>query len=791
MPRPGRMTTERAKDFKGTLRQLLQTMSHYKLPLITAIVFAILSTIFNIAGPKVLAKATTALATGWVAKLRGTGSIDFVYIGRVLLFLLGMYLLSSAFSFIQGWLMTGLSQKVCYDFRRRINQKIDRLPLAYFEKRTVGEVLSRITNDVDTLGQSLNQSITQLITSVTTMIGVLIMMLSISPRMTLIAILILPVSLALVLLVVRFSQKYFKAQQATLGVVNGQVEEVYSGHNVVKAFNREAVVLNDFNAANDKLYESAWKSQFLSGLMMPIMNFVGNLGYVAVAIVGSIFAANGTITIGDIQAFIQYVKNFTQPIQQLSQVSNMLQSMAAAAERVFEFLNEPEEDQTADPARRADPACIDGQVTFDHVRFGYTPDKTIIHDFSCTVKPGQKVAIVGPTGAGKTTMVKLLMRFYDVDAGSITLNGHDVRDFDRSALREGFGMVLQDTWLFKGTILENIRYGRLDATDEEVIAAAKAANADHFIRTLPGGYQMELNEDASNVSQGQKQLLTIARTILADNRILILDEATSSVDTRTEQRIQTAMDRLMEGRTSFVIAHRLSTIKDADLILVMRDGDIVEQGTHDQLLAAGGFYMVCIYSFGTILDWHEFVKSPVPALACLKGINMLLYLAMLVIATLGPMGPMNSFYGATSRIMLAMGRKGQLPEKFAEVDPKSGAPKLACVVLGVITVVGPFLGKNMLIPLTNVSALAFIFSCGMVALACLRMRFTEPDLPRPYEVPGGKFGISLAIVACGTIIGLLVIPFSPASLNMVEWSIVIGWLAVGLALMAFTNSRKK
>ena len=590
MPRPGRPTTERAKDFKGTLRQLIRTMSHYKLPLAAAMLFAILSTIFNIAGPKVLSKATTALATGWIARLRGTGSIDFVYIGRILLFLLGMYLLSSAFSFIQGWLMTGLSQKVCYDFRRQISEKINRLPLAYFEKRTVGEVLSRITNDVDTLGQSLNQSITQLITSVTTMIGVLVMMLSISPRMTLIALLILPVSLALVLVVVKFSQKYFKAQQATLGVVNGQVEEVYAGHNVVKAFNREAVVLADFNAANDKLYESAWKSQFLSGLMMPIMNFVGNLGYVAVAIVGSIFAANGVITIGDIQAFIQYVKNFTQPIQQLSQVSNMLQSMAAAAERVFEFLNEPEEAQLADPARRADPADIDGQVTFDHVRFGYTPDKTVIHDFSCTVQPGQKVAIVGPTGAGKTTMVKLLMRFYDVDAGSITLNGHNVRDFDRSALREGFGMVLQDTWLFKGTIMENIRYGRLDATDEEVIAAAKAANADHFIRTLPGGYQMELNEDASNVSQGQKQLLTIARTILADNRILILDEATSSVDTRTEQRIQTAMDCLMEGRTSFVIAHRLSTIKDADLILVMRDGDIVEQGTHDQLLAAGGFY---------------------------------------------------------------------------------------------------------------------------------------------------------------------------------------------------------
>ena len=536
MPRPGKQTTERAKDFKGTLRQLLSALRQYKLSLIVVMVFAILSTIFNIAGPKILAKATTALATGWIAKLRGIGSIDFAYIGKILLTLLAMYLCSAAFSFIQGWLMTGLSQKVCYDFRRQISEKINRLPLAYFEKRTVGEVLSRITNDVDTLGQSLNQSVTQLITSITTMIGVLIMMLSISPKMTLIALLILPVSLVLVMLVVRFSQKYFKAQQATLGVVNGQVEEVYSGHNVIKAFNREAAVLEDFNAANDKLFESAWKSQFLSGLMQPIMNFVGNLGYVAVAIVGSIFAANGIITIGDIQAFIQYVRNFT------------------------------------------------------HVKFGYVPEKTIIHDFSCKVQPGQKVAIVGPTGAGKTTMVKLLMRFYDVDSGSITLNGHDIRDFDRSALREGFGMVLQDTWLFKGTIMENIRYGRLDATDEEVIAAAKAANADHFIRTLPGGYQMELNEDASNVSQGQKQLLTIARAILADNRILILDEATSSVDTRTEQRIQTAMDNLMRGRTSFVIAHRLSTIRDADLILVMRDGDIVEQGTHDQLIEAGGFY---------------------------------------------------------------------------------------------------------------------------------------------------------------------------------------------------------
>ena len=590
MPHPGRMTTQKAKDFKGTMRSLLAELGHYKFHLIAVIVFAVLSTIFNIAGPKVLAKATTALATGWVAKLRGTGSIDFGYIGKILLILLVMYLVSAAFSFCQSWIMSGLSQKMCYDFRRQISEKINRLPLAYFEKRTVGEVLSRITNDVDTLGQSLNQSITQLITSITTMIGVLIMMLTISPTMTLIAILILPVSMALVLLVVRFSQKYFRAQQKVLGSVNGQVEEVYSGHNVVKAFNREDAVLNDFDEANNHLFESAWKSQFLSGLMQPIMTFVGNLGYVAVAVSGSIFAARGIITIGDIQAFIQYVRNFTQPIQQLAQVSNMLQSMAAASERVFEFLGEPEEEQNADPARRADPACIDGQVTFDHVKFGYTPEKTVIRDFSCDVKPGQKVAIVGPTGAGKTTMVKLLMRFYDVNSGAITLDGHNVKDFDRSALREGFGMVLQDTWLFQGTIMENIRYGRLDATDEEVIAAAKAACADHFIRTLPGGYQMELNEDASNVSQGQKQLLTIARAILADNKILILDEATSSVDTRTEQRIQTAMDNLMRGRTSFVIAHRLSTIKDADLILVMRDGDIAEQGTHDDLLAAGGFY---------------------------------------------------------------------------------------------------------------------------------------------------------------------------------------------------------
>lgn len=585
------MAGEKAKNFKGSSKKLLAYLRPFWVPMIFVMVFAAASTVFSIAGPKVLAKATDELAAGLMRMVTGeAGGIDFGYIGVVLLVLGGIYLLSAGFSYAQGFIMAGVSADVSYGLRDAIEKKINKLPLSYFHRVSQGDVLSRITNDVDTLTNSLNQSITQLITSVTTMIGVLIMMLSISARMTLIALLILPVSLVLVMIVVHFSQRFFRAQQATLGVVNGQVEEVYSGHNVIKAFNREQAVLDDFNAANDQLYASAWKSQFLSGLMMPIMNFVGNLGYVAVAIVGSIFAAGGIITIGDIQAFIQYVKNFTQPIQQLSQVSNMLQSMAAAAERVFEFLAEEEEDQTADPARRADPATIDGQVTFDHVKFGYTPDKTIIHNFSCTVQPGQKVAIVGPTGAGKTTMVKLLMRFYDVDSGSITLNGHNVRDFDRTALREGFGMVLQDTWLFKGTIMENIRYGRLDATDEEVIAAAKAAGADHFIRTLPGGYQMELNEDASNVSQGQKQLLTIARTILADNRILVLDEATSSVDTRTEQRIQAAMDRLMQGRTSFIIAHRLSTIRNADLILVMRDGDIVEQGTHDELMEAGGFY---------------------------------------------------------------------------------------------------------------------------------------------------------------------------------------------------------
>ena len=589
MPRPGRMTTERAKDFKGTLRQLLAAMSKYKLSLVVVIVFAVLSTIFNIAGPKILAKATTALATGWIAKLRGVGGIDFAYIGKVLLFLLGMYLLSAAFSFIQGWLMSGLSQKVCYDFRDQISKKINRLPLAYFEKRTVGEVLSRITNDVDTLGQSLNQSVTQLITSVATMVGVLIMMLSISPKMTLIALLILPVSLALVLVVVKFSQKYFKAQQATLGVVNGQVEEVYSGHNVIKAFNREAAVLDDFNAANDKLYESAWKSQFLSGLMQPIMNFVGNLGYVAVAIVGSIFAAAGAITIGDIQAFIQYVKNFTQPIQQLAQVSNMLQSMTAAAERVFEFLYEPEEDQLADPARRADPACIDGQVTFDHVKFGYTPEKTVIHNFSCNVKPGQKVAIVGPTGAGKTTMVNLLMRFFEVNSGCITIDGVATTDLRREDVHELFGMVLQDTWLFEGTIRENLVYNMEGITDEQLETVCKACGLDKFVHSLPQGFDTVLSE-STTISAGQKQLLTIARAMLQNAPMLILDEATSSVDTRTELLIQRAMDELTKGRTSFVIAHRLSTIKNADLILVMRDGDVIESGTHEQLMEQNGFY---------------------------------------------------------------------------------------------------------------------------------------------------------------------------------------------------------
>ena len=587
-PGGGMMPGEKAKDFRGTTGRLFRYMGAYRYGLAAVMLFAIGGTTFNIVGPKILSKATTELFNGLMAKVSGAGGIDFEKIGRILLLLLGVYALSACLSFIQGLIMTGISQKLCYRFRKEISGKINRMPLEYFESRTVGEVLSRITNDVDTLGQSLNQSVTQLITSLTTIIGILIMMLSISPVMTLIALVILPVSGALIGVVVKFSQKYFIAQQNYLGKVNGQVEEVYSGHNIVKAFNREEEALREFNETNALLYQSGWKSQFLSGMMQPIMMFVGNMGYVAVAVSGSLLAIKGAIEVGDIQAFIQYVKNFTQPITQVAQVSNMLQSMAAAAERVFEFLNEEEEDVSAQDPVHLDK--IEGAVHFDHVRFGYQPEKIIIQDFCCEVKPGQTVAIVGPTGAGKTTMVKLLMRFYDVNGGSIKVDGHDIREFNRSELREGFGMVLQDTWLFKGTIMENIRYGRLNATDEEVIAAAKAAHAHHFIQTLPGGYQMELNEDASNVSGGQKQLLTIARAILADSRILILDEATSSVDTRTEARIQKAMNNLMKGRTSFVMAHRLSTIRDADLILVMKDGDIIEQGNHEQLLDKNGFY---------------------------------------------------------------------------------------------------------------------------------------------------------------------------------------------------------
>ena len=587
-PHGGMAPGEKAKDFKGTMKKLMTYIGKYKFAVATVIVFAIGSTIFSIIGPKILSKATTELFNGLVAKIKGTGGIDFDKIGKILLILLTMYLVSAVFSFFQGWIMTGVTQKLCFRFRKEISEKIDRMPMKYFESRTVGEVLSRITNDVDTLGQSLNQSVTILITSVTTIIGVLIMMLTISPLMTLIAFIILPVSAFLISLVIKHSQKYFFTQQEYLGKINGQVEEVFSGQNVIKVFNREEVVKKTFEEDNDVLYQSAWKSQFFSGMMQPIMMFVGNLGYVAVAISGSMLAIKGTIEVGDIQAFIQYVRSFTQPITQVAQVSNMLQSMAAATERVFEFLEEEEEDQFAE--NPVHDENLQGSVTFEHVKFGYDEDKIIIHDFNSQISPGQTVAIVGPTGAGKTTMVKLLMRFYDVNEGAIKVDGYDIRDFNRSELRENFGMVLQDTWLFKGTIMENIRYGRLDATDEEVIEAAKAAHAHHFISTLPGGYQMELNEEASNVSQGQKQLLTIARAILADNRILILDEATSSVDTRTEARIQKAMNNLMKGRTSFVIAHRLSTIKDADLILVMKDGDIIEQGTHKELLEQQGFY---------------------------------------------------------------------------------------------------------------------------------------------------------------------------------------------------------
>ena len=587
-PGAGMMPGEKAKDFRGSFKKLLAYIGKYKFAILVVVIFAAASTVFNVMGPKVMGHATTELAEGLMRKIGGTGGIDFDKIAQILLFTLALYLASAAFTFVQGWIMTGVTQKICYRMRKEISEKINRMPMKYFESRTYGEVLSRITNDVDTLGQGLNQSVTQIITSTATIIGVIVMMLTISPLMTLIAFVILPISAVLMSIVVKFSQKHFRSQQKYLGVINGQVEEIYAGHLVIKAFNKEDETIDTFNDTNKTLYNSAWKSQFLSGMMQPIMMFVGNLGYAGVAISGGILAIKGTIGIGDIQAFIQYVKNFTQPIQQIAQVINQVQSMTAASERVFEFLNEEEEDQTvANAVKLENPQ---GAVKFDHVRFGYDPEQVIIKDFSADVKPGQKIAIVGPTGAGKTTIVKLLMRFYDVQSGSITLDGHDIRDFNRQELRDYFGMVLQDTWLFKGSIEDNIRYGRLDATDEEVMKAADAAYADHFIRTLPGGYGMELNEDASNVSQGQKQLLTIARAILADNRVLILDEATSSVDTRTEERIQKAMDNLMEGRTSFIIAHRLSTIRNADLILVMKDGDIIEQGNHEELLAQNGFY---------------------------------------------------------------------------------------------------------------------------------------------------------------------------------------------------------
>ena len=582
------MGGEKAKDFKGTIGKLFRYIGKYKAAVVVVAIFAIGSTVFNVVCPKVLGKATTALSEGIMNKITGNGGIDFTYIGKILLFCLGLYVLSVAFSFVQGFIMTGITQKVCYRMRREVSEKINRMPMSYFESRTYGEVLSRITNDIDTMGNGLNQSITQLITSVSTVIGVIVMMLTISPLMTLISVLILPISIMLMMFVIKKSQRFFKQQQEYVGHINGQVEEVYGGHNVIKAFNKENDVRREFHETNETLYRSAWKSQFFSGLMQPIMMFVGNLGYVAVAISGAALAIRGTIQIGDIQAFIQYVKNLTQPVQQVAQVTNMMQQMAAAAERVFELLEEKEEEQIVE--NPVSTEGIKGEVTFEHVKFGYNPDQIIIKDFSAHVKPGQQVAIVGPTGAGKTTMVKLLMRFYDVNGGAILLDGHNIKDFNRRELRDVFGMVLQDTWLFKGTIMENIRYGRLDATDEEVIAAAKAAHAHRFISALPGGYNMELNEEITNISQGQKQLLTIARAILADNPVLILDEATSSVDTRTEHRIQRAMDNLMKGRTSFVIAHRLSTIKNADIILVMKDGDIIEQGNHDELMAQNGFY---------------------------------------------------------------------------------------------------------------------------------------------------------------------------------------------------------
>ncbi|CCL26463.1 TPA: ABC transporter ATP-binding protein [Clostridioides difficile] len=580
---------QKANDFKGTMRKLIAYLSKFKISIILVIVFAIGSASFSIVGPKILGKATTKIFEGLVSKVSGGNvGIDFNAIGKILTFLLFLYLISALFSFIQGFIMSGISQKVSYNLRKEISAKLDRLPMKYFDTKTHGEILSRITNDIDTLNQSLNQSMTQLITSVTTMIGVLIMMLSISGIMTLVAVLILPISMFVISRIIKKSQKYFRYQQEYLGNVNGQVEETYSGQTIVKAFNREDEVIEEFDKLNDSLYNSAWKSQFLSGIMQPLMMFIGNLGYVMVSILGGWLAIKKTIEVGDIQSFIQYVRNFTQPMTQIAQVANLLQSTAAASERVFEFLEEEEEVQIVENAVSIDG--LEGKIDFENVNFGYNPNKTIINDFSVNVKPGQKVAIVGPTGAGKTTIVKLLMRFYDVNSGSILIDGHNIKDFNRSELREMFGMVLQDTWLFSGSIMENIRYGKLNATDEEVIEAAKSAHVHRFIKTLPDGYKMKLNEEASNVSQGQKQLLTIARAILADPKILILDEATSSVDTRTEVLIQKAMDNLMEGRTSFVIAHRLSTIRDADMILVMNEGDIVEQGNHEELLKKGGFY---------------------------------------------------------------------------------------------------------------------------------------------------------------------------------------------------------
>ena len=579
---------DKAADFKGTMAKLLKYMNRYLPLIILSLVCAVAGTAFSILGPKILGKATTKLFEGLMAMIAGTGGIDFDALARILLFLGGLYLFSALLSYVQGWIMAGIATKVSYTMRTDISQKIDRLPMSYFDKVSHGEVLSRITNDVDSVTQTLNQSLSQVVTQVTLLLGVLIMMLSISPWMTLIALCILPVCLLIVMNVIRRSQKFFRSQQEYLGHVNGHVEEMYGAHVVVTAFNGQEDSIRTFNEMNDKLYHSAWKSQFLSGLMMPLMNFASNLGYVAICVLGGFLALNQAITVGDIQAFIQYVRQFTQPINQLANISNQLQLTAAAAERVFLFLEEPEE--AADPNPAVDPDSIDGSVQFAHVNFGYLPDKTIIHDFSATIQPGTKVAIVGPTGAGKTTIVKLLMRFYDVKEGAVLLSGYDVRQFARGEMRDAFGMVLQDTWLYNNTIMENIRFGRLSATDEEVLQAAKAAQVDHFVRTLPHGYDTVLNEDASNISQGQKQLLTIARTILSDPKILILDEATSSVDTRTEVAIQQAMDHLTQGRTSFIIAHRLSTIRNADVILVMKDGDIVETGTHQQLLDQNGFY---------------------------------------------------------------------------------------------------------------------------------------------------------------------------------------------------------